>query len=168
MDDSAVYDLVFHPGFSTADEVTDTSGRGVGMDVVHDTVSQLDGSVSVDSEPGEGTTVSLRPPGDVAIVKVLFVKVGGDEYGVPIKYVDEITGTEEAQQVNGRKSSSTTTRSSRSSTGRHLRHRGRDSQRRRDARPHPPVRQTGRTPLRSRHPTGGSRCHAATRAAQRD
>jgi len=101
MDDSAVYDLVFHPGFSTADEVTDTSGRGVGMDVVHDTVSQLDGSVSVDSEPGEGTTVSLRLPVTMAIVKVLFVKVGGEEYGVPIKNVDEITGTEEAKQVNG-------------------------------------------------------------------
>ena len=101
MDDSAVYDLVFHPGFSTADEVTDTSGRGVGMDVVHDTVSQLDGSVSVDSEAGEGTTVSLRLPVTMAIVKVLFVKVGGEEYGVPIKNVDEITGTEEAKQVNG-------------------------------------------------------------------
>ncbi|WP_367176381.1 chemotaxis protein CheA [Haloarcula rubripromontorii] len=101
MDDSAVYDLVFHPGFSTADKVTDTSGRGVGMDVVHDTVSQLDGSVSVDSEPGEGTTVSLRLPVTMAIVKVLFVKVGDEEYGVPIKNVDEITGTEEAKQVNG-------------------------------------------------------------------
>ncbi|MDT3433582.1 chemotaxis protein CheA [Haloarcula sp. 1CSR25-25] len=101
MDDSSVYDLVFHPGFSTADEVTDTSGRGVGMDVVHDTVSQLDGSVSVDSEPGEGTTVSLRLPVTMAIVKVLFVKVGGEEYGVPIKNVDEITGTEAAKQVNG-------------------------------------------------------------------
>ncbi|MDS0219831.1 chemotaxis protein CheA [Haloarcula sp. S1AR25-5A] len=101
MDDSAIYDLVFHPGFSTADEVTDTSGRGVGMDVVHDTVSQLDGSVNVDSEPGEGTTVSLRLPVTMAIVKVLFVKVGGEEYGVPIKNVDEITGTEEAKQVNG-------------------------------------------------------------------
>ncbi|WP_336336637.1 chemotaxis protein CheA [Haloarcula brevis] len=101
MDDSSIYDLVFHPGFSTADEVTDTSGRGVGMDVVHDTVSQLDGSVNVDSEPGEGTTVSLRLPVTMAIVKVLFVKVGGEEYGVPIKNVDEITGTEEAKQVNG-------------------------------------------------------------------
>ncbi|MFB6224018.1 MAG: chemotaxis protein CheA [Haloarcula sp.] len=101
MSDSAIYDLIFHPGFSTADEVTDTSGRGVGMDVVHDTVSQLDGSVSVDSEPGEGTTVSLRLPVTMAIVKVLFVKVGGEEYGVPIKNVDEITGTEAAKQVNG-------------------------------------------------------------------
>ncbi|MEF8821561.1 MAG: chemotaxis protein CheA [Halovenus sp.] len=102
MSNSAIYDLVFHPGFSTADEVTDTSGRGVGMDVVHDTVTQLDGSVDVDSTPGEGTTVSLRLPVTMAIVKVLFVQVGDEEYGVPIKNVDEITRTDEMKQVNGR------------------------------------------------------------------
>ncbi|WP_276273834.1 chemotaxis protein CheA [Haloarcula litorea] len=102
MDDSAVYDLVFHPGFSTADEVTDTSGRGVGMDVVHDTVSQLDGSVNVESTPGEGTTVALRLPVTMAIVKVLFVQVGDEEYGVPIKNVDEITSTDAVKQVNGK------------------------------------------------------------------
>nr|WP_135362727.1 chemotaxis protein CheA [Halosimplex halophilum] len=101
MSDSAVYDLIFHPGFSTADEVTDTSGRGVGMDVVHDTVTQLDGSVSVDSTPGEGTTVSLRLPVTMAIVKVLFVEVGDEEYGVPLKNVDEITRTTEVKQING-------------------------------------------------------------------
>ena len=101
MDESAIYDLVFHPGFSTADAVTDTSGRGVGMDVVHDTVTQLDGSVSVDSEMGEGTTVSLRLPVTMAIVKVLFVEVGGEEYGVPLKNVDEITRTSEVKQING-------------------------------------------------------------------
>jgi len=101
MDDSSIYDLVFHPGFSTADEVTDTSGRGVGMDVVHDTVTQLDGSVNVDSEPGQGTTVALRLPVTMAIVKVLFVEVGDEEYGVPIKNVDEITATNAVKQVNG-------------------------------------------------------------------
>ncbi len=103
MDDSAIYDLVFHPGFSTADEVTDTSGRGVGMDVVHDTVTQLDGSVSVDSTPGQGTTVSLRLPVTMAIVKVLFVEVGDEEYGIPIKNVDEITGADDIKLVNGQK-----------------------------------------------------------------
>jgi two-component system chemotaxis sensor kinase CheA len=100
MDNSAIYDLVFHPGFSTADEVTDTSGRGVGMDVVHDTVTQLDGSVNVDSTPGEGTTVSLRLPVTMAIVKVLFVEVGDEEYGIPIKNVDEITRTENMKKIN--------------------------------------------------------------------
>ncbi|MBX0322820.1 chemotaxis protein CheA [Halomicroarcula sp. F13] len=102
MDDSSIYDLVFHPGFSTADEVTDTSGRGVGMDVVHDTVTQLDGSVNVESTEGEGTTVALRLPVTMAIVKVLFVEVGDEEYGVPIKNVDEITSTEAVKQVNGK------------------------------------------------------------------
>jgi len=101
MDTSSVYDLVFHPGFSTADEVTDTSGRGVGMDVVHDTVTQLDGSVNVESDPGEGTTVSLRLPVTMAIVKVLFVEVGEEEYGIPLKNVDEITRTTEVNQING-------------------------------------------------------------------
>ncbi|MFB6308635.1 MAG: chemotaxis protein CheA [Haloarculaceae archaeon] len=102
MDDSSIYDLIFHPGFSTADEVTDTSGRGVGMDVVHDTVTQLDGSVNVDSTPGEGTTVSLRLPVTMAIVKVLFVEVGDEEYGIPLKNVDEITRSDQIKRVNGR------------------------------------------------------------------
>jgi len=101
MDDSAIYDLTFHPGFSTAEEVTDTSGRGVGMDVVHETVTQLDGSVNVESTPGEGTTVSLRLPVTMAIVKVLFVQVGGEQYGIPIKNVDEITAATEARTING-------------------------------------------------------------------
>jgi len=102
MDDSAIYDLIFHPGFSTADEVTDTSGRGVGMDVVHDTVTQLDGSVNVESTPGEGSTVSLRLPVTMAIVKVLFVEVGDEEYGIPLKNVDEITRADDRKHVNGK------------------------------------------------------------------
>ncbi|QGN07206.1 chemotaxis protein CheA [Halorhabdus sp. CBA1104] len=101
MDDSAIYDLVFHPGFSTAEEVTDTSGRGVGMDVVHETVTQLDGSVNVESTPGDGTSVSLRLPVTMAIVKVLFVQVGDEQYGIPIKNVDEITAATEARTING-------------------------------------------------------------------
>jgi len=101
MSDSDIYDLVFHPGFSTAEEVTDTSGRGVGMDVVHDTVTKLDGSVNVESTPGEGTTVSLRLPVTMAIVKVLFVEVGDEQYGIPIKNVDEITRATEARTING-------------------------------------------------------------------
>jgi two-component system chemotaxis sensor kinase CheA len=100
MDDSEVYDLVFHPGFSTADEVTDVSGRGVGMDVVHSTVKQLDGSVNVESEYGEGTTVTLRLPVTVAIVKVLFVEVGDEEYGIPIKNIDEVSRIPTVETIN--------------------------------------------------------------------
>jgi two-component system chemotaxis sensor kinase CheA len=101
MDEGDIYDLAFHPGLSTKDEVTDTSGRGVGMDVVHDTVTQLDGSVSVDSTPGEGTTVSLRLPVTMAIVKVLFVQVGDEQYGIPIKNIDEISQKADVKTVNG-------------------------------------------------------------------
>ncbi|RXK47243.1 chemotaxis protein CheA [Halorientalis pallida] len=101
MEEGEIYDLAFHPGLSTKEEVTDTSGRGVGMDVVHDTVTQLDGSVSVDSEPGEGTTVSLRLPVTMAIVKVLFVQVGDEQYGVPIKNIDEISQMNGTKLVNG-------------------------------------------------------------------
>ena len=101
MSDDEAYDLVFHPGFSTAGEVTDVSGRGVGMDVVHSTVDQLDGTVNVDSAPGEGTTVELRLPVSVAIVNVLFVEVGDREYGVPIKNIDELTHASDVETVNG-------------------------------------------------------------------
>ena len=101
MEDGEVYDLVFHPGFSTAEEVTDVSGRGVGMDVVRTTARDLDGSVSVDSVPGEGTTVRFRLPVTVAIVKVMFVDVGGTEYGIPIKSIAEVSRADDIETVHG-------------------------------------------------------------------
>ncbi len=101
MSDDEVYDLVFHPGFSTAAEVTDVSGRGVGMDVVRTTARDLDGSVSVDSEPGEGTTVRFRLPVTVAIVKVMFVDVAGTEYGIPIKSIAEVSRADGIEEVHG-------------------------------------------------------------------
>jgi len=102
MDDSDVLDLIFHPGFSTSEEVTDVSGRGVGMDVVASTVNRLDGSVSVDSTVGEGTQVELRLPVSVAIVRVLFIEVGDQEFGVPITSIDEITKDRELDTINDR------------------------------------------------------------------
>ncbi|MFO8115116.1 MAG: chemotaxis protein CheA [Halorubrum sp.] len=101
MTDDEIYDLVFHPGFSTAEEVTDVSGRGVGMDVVRTTARDLDGSVSVESEPGAGTTVRFRLPVTVAIVKVMFVDVGGTEYGIPIKSIAEVARTDDVEEVHG-------------------------------------------------------------------
>lgn len=101
MEDDEVYDLVFHPGFSTAEEVTDVSGRGVGMDVVRTTARDLDGSVSVESEPGDGTTVRFRLPVTVAIVKVMFVDVGGTEYGIPIKSIAEVARADDVEEVHG-------------------------------------------------------------------
>jgi two-component system chemotaxis sensor kinase CheA len=99
--DAEVYDLVFHPGFSTTEEVTDVSGRGVGMDVVHTTVENLDGTVSVDSTPGEGTRVELQLPVSLAIVKVLFVEVEGQEYGVPVKNIAEVSRADAIEVAHG-------------------------------------------------------------------
>jgi two-component system chemotaxis sensor kinase CheA len=101
MSDSEVYELVFEAGFSTAEEVTGVSGRGVGMDVVRETVQSLDGAVGVESTPGEGTTISLRVPVSVAIVRVLFVEVGDEEYGIPVKNVGEISRTTAIESVDG-------------------------------------------------------------------
>jgi two-component system chemotaxis sensor kinase CheA len=98
--DEEIYDYVFHPGFSTNDEITDVSGRGVGMDVVKTTVEALDGSVNVTSTAGEGSTFTIRLPVSVAIIKVLFVRVGDREFGVPIKYIDEISRRQSVETIN--------------------------------------------------------------------
>jgi two-component system chemotaxis sensor kinase CheA len=99
--DDEVYDYIFHPGFSTNEEITDVSGRGVGMDVVKTTVEALDGSVSVSSTLGEGTTFEIRLPVSVAIIKVLFVTVGDRQFGVPIKYIDEVARESRIETING-------------------------------------------------------------------
>jgi len=98
---SEIHELIFEPGFTTVDEVTDVSGRGVGMDVVRATVQNLDGSVGIDSVEGQGTTISLEVPVSVAIVRVLFIESGGEEYGVPVNSVDEITRMGATETVDG-------------------------------------------------------------------
>ncbi|MEZ3115730.1 ATP-binding protein [Halobaculum sp. MBLA0147] len=101
MADSEARELIFHPGFSTNEEVTDVSGRGVGMDVVRTTVKELDGSVSLESTPGEGSRFEIRLPVTVAIVRVMFVEVNGTEYGVPIKNIAEVSRAGDVDVVNG-------------------------------------------------------------------
>lgn len=102
-DDQAL-ELIFHPGFSTSNEVSETSGRGVGLDVVYTTVRSLDGSVDVSSTPGEGTTFTLRLPVSLAIDEVLLIESGDEEYGIPIKNISEITGVRGIEEVNGQES----------------------------------------------------------------
>ncbi|WP_435318104.1 Hpt domain-containing protein [Haloarchaeobius sp. TZWSO28] len=99
--DSEAYDLIFHPGLSTAPEVTDVSGRGVGMDVVKSTVNDLDGTVSVESERGEGTTIRMLLPVTVAIADVLFVESGDEEFGVPVKVVRDIGPAVDVREEDG-------------------------------------------------------------------
>lgn len=85
-----VFDLIFHPGFSTAAQVTDVSGRGVGMDVVKKRIQKLRGHVEIASTPGRGTTFCLRLPLTLAIIDGLVVGVGSDRYIVPIFSVREV------------------------------------------------------------------------------
>ncbi|WP_410765573.1 ATP-binding protein [Haloferax sp. DFSO60] len=85
-----VYDLVFEPGFSTAEEVTDVSGRGVGMDAVRRTINSIEGTVRITSDPGSGTTVRIRLPVSVAVAKMLFVGVGSEQYAIPASIVDDV------------------------------------------------------------------------------
>ena len=88
--DSETYELIFHPGFSTAAQVTDVSGRGVGMDVVRKEVQKLRGHVEIQSTPGRGTTFLLRLPLTLAIIDGLIVGVGRERYVIPIFSVREM------------------------------------------------------------------------------
>src|SRR5258705_3415977 len=89
--DSEVTNLIFEPGFSTASEVTEVSGRGVGMDVVRTVLDRLKGTVNVISDQGKGTTIQLRVPLTLASIQTLLFRVGGRLFAVPISSVVEIT-----------------------------------------------------------------------------
>ncbi|MEN9308499.1 MAG: hypothetical protein RL173_2431 [Fibrobacterota bacterium] len=90
MTDREVRQLVFLPGFSTAASVTDLSGRGVGMDVVRSAIERLGGAVTLDSEPGSGTTLDLQLPLTLAIVPALVVVSRGCRFAIPQASVDEL------------------------------------------------------------------------------
>src|SRR5262245_11969211 len=90
MTPDALYGFIFEPGFSTAEQVSEVSGRGVGMDVVKAQVSRLSGRVYITSQPGSGTTISVRVPMTLAIVRVLLVRVGGETFGLPLGSVVQI------------------------------------------------------------------------------
>jgi len=89
--DSEVLNLIFEPGFSTATEVTEVSGRGVGMDVVRTVLDRLKGTVNVFTQPGKGTTIQLRAPLTLASIQTLLFRVGGRLFAVPLSSVVEIT-----------------------------------------------------------------------------
>jgi two-component system chemotaxis sensor kinase CheA len=89
VDDEALARLVFEPGFSTAERITEISGRGVGMDVVRRNVEALRGTVSLRSEPGQGTTVTVRVPLTLAIIQGFRVGLAADDYILPLDAVVE-------------------------------------------------------------------------------
>lgn len=104
LSDADALNLVFEPGFSTAREVTEVSGRGVGMDVVRSVMDRLKGSVQIVSRPGKGTTIQLRAPLTLASIQTLLFRVGGRLFAVPLSSVVEITriSDEEIHRVDER------------------------------------------------------------------
>ena len=95
--DNEALHLIFHAGLSTADQVTEISGRGVGMDVVKNVIEKLKGAISIDSTPGVGTTFLLKVPLTLAIIKALMFRVAGRIYAVPLASVLEIARASASQ-----------------------------------------------------------------------
>jgi len=89
--DQETLNLIFESGFSTASEVTEVSGRGIGMDVVRTVLDRLKGTVHVSSKKGRGTTIQLRAPLTLASIQTLLFRVGGRLFAVPLSSVVEIT-----------------------------------------------------------------------------
>ncbi|MCO6056363.1 Hpt domain-containing protein [Pseudomonas sp. MOB-449] len=90
LSDHEVLQFILEPGFSTADKVTQISGRGVGMDVVHSEVKQLGGTMSIDSAPGEGSRFLIRLPFTVSVNRALMVLSGEDLYAIPLNTIEGI------------------------------------------------------------------------------
>jgi two-component system, chemotaxis family, sensor kinase CheA len=104
LSDEELIRIIARPGFSTAEKITDISGRGVGIDVVLTRVRELGGAVEIRSVPGAGTTVTLRLPVTLAIVRALLLRVDGEMYAVPMTHVRETVELrqEARRRVQGR------------------------------------------------------------------
>jgi two-component system, chemotaxis family, sensor kinase CheA len=87
--DGELFQLILQPGFSTAQEITSVSGRGVGMDVVRRAIDALRGSIDIASQPGKGTEITLRLPLTLAIIDGLLVRVGEGRYVIPLSAIEE-------------------------------------------------------------------------------
>ena len=104
LDDKGCFDLIFMPGLSTKQEITNVSGRGVGMDVVKTKITQLNGSIDIDSELGKGTVLKIRVPLTLAILPTLMVQLGSRKFALPLSNVSEIfeLSSKKTSVVDGR------------------------------------------------------------------
>jgi two-component system chemotaxis sensor kinase CheA len=100
LSDQEIHQFLFHPGFSTAATVSALSGRGVGMDVVKRTIEAMRGVIDIATEPGRGSTITLRLPLTLAIIDGLLIRVGAEHYIIPLSAVEEcveLTANDEAR-----------------------------------------------------------------------
>ena len=104
LDENQCLELILLPGFSTKDEISSVSGRGVGMDVVKTNIEKLNGSIQIHSEPGKGSTFSISLPLTLAILPVLVLRLGDQSFAVPLSMVREILPVtrQELQQISGK------------------------------------------------------------------
>ncbi|HET6545786.1 MAG TPA: Hpt domain-containing protein, partial [Rhodanobacteraceae bacterium] len=108
LSDRDLYGFVLETGFSTLDEVTQLAGRGVGMDVVHNEIKQLGGSLRIDSEAGRGTAFTLRLPFTLAVTQAILVKLGESVHAIPMSSVAGVVRMERADFVRRLASNSPT------------------------------------------------------------
>jgi two-component system chemotaxis sensor kinase CheA len=97
MSERETLNLIFLPGFSTAEKVTNVSGRGVGMDVVKTNIEKIGGSVDVQSSAGQGTTIKIKIPLTLAIIPALIVTSGGERFAIPQVSLLELVRLESEQ-----------------------------------------------------------------------
>jgi chemosensory pili system protein ChpA (sensor histidine kinase/response regulator) len=97
LSDEDLYSLVFLPGFSTAGEVSEVSGRGVGLDIVKTNVQKLKGTVTLDSKPGQGVTFTIRLPMTLAVTQALLIRAHNETFAIPIDTVTQILRLEQEE-----------------------------------------------------------------------
>ncbi|MDD2913984.1 MAG: chemotaxis protein CheA [Gallionella sp.] len=104
LDENQCLELIFLPGFSTKEEISSVSGRGVGMDVVKTNISKLNGIITIQSEPERGTEITISLPLTLAILPVLILRLGDQSFAVPLSMVREILSItpDQLQQVSGK------------------------------------------------------------------
>lgn len=104
LDENQCLELIFLPGFSTKDEISSVSGRGVGMDVVKTNIQKLNGSINIDSVPGRGSVFTISLPLTLAILPVLILRLGDQSFAVPLSMVREILSVTpgQLQRISGR------------------------------------------------------------------
>jgi len=99
MSDAEVRNLIFLPGFSTSEQITHLSGRGVGMDIVKSNIEKINGSIEIDTQPGQGTTFKLKIPLTLTIIPALIVTSDGDRYAIPQASLQELVRLEPEQAL---------------------------------------------------------------------
>jgi len=104
VDEEALSGMIFRPGFSTRDESTEISGRGIGLDVVSRNITRLNGQVTVESVPGRGSEFTIKLPLSLAIIPALMAEVGAEVYAIPMNAVEETLRARvgDVHEVNGR------------------------------------------------------------------